>query len=126
MLYRASIFAAILAVGAKAVDEDTSYIKETQAESCALQVKEDKDSATLEERLLSALEARLLSALEERRLTALEKRVTESTLEERLTALEERVTELSPVGSSGCSCSGRLDDILDFLYCQNPLCNPSR
>ena len=39
MLYRASIFAAILAAGARAVDEDTSCIEETPAESCALQVK---------------------------------------------------------------------------------------
>ena len=39
MLYRASIFAAILAAGARAVDGDTSCIEETHAESCALQVK---------------------------------------------------------------------------------------
>ena len=45
MLYRASIFAAMLAAGAKAeggeafTDVDSSSIEETQAESCALQVK---------------------------------------------------------------------------------------
>jgi hypothetical protein len=48
MLYRASIFAAILAAGAKAVDEATSYIEETQAESCALQVKGGDDGSPVE------------------------------------------------------------------------------
>ena len=50
MLYRVSIFAAILAAGAKAVadevcmEDDTSCIQETHAESSALQVISEPDS----------------------------------------------------------------------------------
>ena len=49
MLYRASIFVAIFAAGVKADGgEDTSYIEETQAESCALQVKGGDDGSPVE------------------------------------------------------------------------------
>ena len=53
MLYRASVLAAILAAGARAgegevcMDDDTSGMAETQAESSALQVKPKKPSAKM-------------------------------------------------------------------------------
>ena len=50
MLYRASVFAAILAAGARAgggeafMHDDTSCAEDTPAESCALQVKLERAS----------------------------------------------------------------------------------